>query len=105
MQTIFKVKLAAPGDDMRKQVPIEGGVLFEQCLKIESPLCGDQLIEADLMRSNGCPLFLHVAMVWIRALVPDALENHSITLIRFRRSLRTPSRYDLAMTWPVFNAC
>jgi len=37
-------------------------------------------------------------MVWIRALVPDALENHWITLIRFGTPLRTSSLYDLLMT-------
>ena len=42
------------------------------------------------------PLLLHIAMVRIRTLVPDALENHWITLIRFGTPRRTPSRYDLA---------
>lgn len=100
MQTILQVQFAAPGDDMREQVAVEGRILLEQRLEIEGSLRSDQLIEAYLMRSDGSPLFLHVAMIWIRALVPDALENHWITVIRFGTALRTPSRYDLAMTSP-----
>jgi hypothetical protein len=101
MQAILQVQLTAPGDDVCEQVAVEGRILLEQRLEIEGSLRGDQLIEAYLMGSDGSPLFLHVAMIWIRALVPDALENHWITLIRFGTALRTPSRYDLAMTSPV----
>jgi hypothetical protein len=100
MQTIFQIQFTAPGDNMCEQIAVEGGVLFEQRLKIEGSLCRDQLIKANLVGSDGSPLFLHVAMIWIRALVTDALENHSITLIRFRTGPRTTSRYDLAMTSP-----
>ena len=53
------------------------------------------------MGRNSRPLLLHIAMVRIRTLVPDALENHWITLIRFGTPRRTPSRYDLAMISPI----
>ena len=55
------------------------------------------------MGGDSRPLLLHIAMIRIRTLVPDSLENHWITLIRFGTPRRTPSRYDLAITSAVAN--
>jgi hypothetical protein len=85
MKAVFEVQLAAPSDHMSEQVTVEGGVLFEQCLQIQRPLRGDELVQAHLVRCNGSPLLLHVAMVGVRAYVTNALENHWNTLIKIHR--------------------
>jgi hypothetical protein len=35
------------------------------------------------VRGDGRPLLLDVTMIWVRAYVSDALENHCDTLIKF----------------------
>jgi hypothetical protein len=35
------------------------------------------------VRGDRRPLLLDVTVIWIRAYVPDALENHCDTLIKF----------------------
>jgi hypothetical protein len=83
MQPVLEVELTSPGDDMSKKVAVEGRVLFEQGFEVEGPLGGDQLVQAHLVGGDGRPLLLHVAMVWVRAYVTDALENHCVTLVKF----------------------
>ena len=98
MEPVLEVELAAPGDHVREQVAVEGGVLLQQGLEIQGPLGGDQLIQAHLVWCNRRPLFLYVSMIRIRAYVPDALENHCDTLNHTATADSTRHRYDLAMS-------
>ncbi|GAA2106479.1 hypothetical protein GCM10009841_25960 [Microlunatus panaciterrae] len=66
---------------MGEKVAIEGGVLLQQGLEVQRPFGGDELVQTHLVGRNGSPLLLHVAMVWVRAYVTNALENHCVTLV------------------------
>jgi hypothetical protein len=86
MQPVLQIELPTPRDDVCEKVTVEGGVLFQKGFKIQGPLCGDELVQAHLVWSDSRPLFLDVTMIWVRAYVPDALENHCDTLIKFVRA-------------------
>jgi uncharacterized protein len=58
------------------------------------------LVQAHLMRRNRGPLLLHVAVIWIRTYVPDALENHCNTLDHQAGAALRRHRYDSVMTEP-----
>lgn len=88
VQTVLQVELAPPGNHMGKKVPVERRVLLKQRLEIKGPLRGDQLIQAHLMRSDCRPLLLHVAVVGVRSLVADTLENHLDTVVKISDVLR-----------------
>ena len=77
VQPVLEVQLSSPRNDVGKQISVEGGVLFEQRLEVQGPLSGHELVQPDLVRSDGGPLLLHVAVIWIRAHVPHTLENHA----------------------------
>jgi len=83
MQPVLEIKLSAPGDDVGKKVAVEGGVLLQKGFQIQRPLCGNELVQAHLVWGDSRPLFLDVTMIWVRAYVPDTLENHCDTLIKF----------------------
>jgi hypothetical protein len=80
MQTVLQVEVTAPGHHVGEQVAVEGGVLLQQRLQIKGPFGGDQLIEANLVRSDGGPLLLDIPMVGVRPDITHALENHADTL-------------------------
>ena len=65
---------------MREQVAVESGVLLQEGLKVESALRRDQLIQPYLMRSDGGPLLLDVAVVRVGAGITDTLEDHAVSL-------------------------
>jgi hypothetical protein len=96
MQPVFEVELATPRHDVREQVAVKRRVLLQECLEVQRPLRGDELIQAHLVRGDGRPLLLDVTMIWVRAYVPDALENHCDTLIKFGRA--TP--WCVVTIWP-----
>jgi len=81
---------------MGKQVAVKGGVFLQQGFQIQRPLCRDKLVQAHLVRGDRRPLLLDVTMIWVRAYVPDTLENHCDTLIKFLQA--TPWR--LVTIWP-----
>ncbi len=62
-------------DDVGEQVAVEGGIFLEQLLQVERPLGGHQLVEADLLRRDGRPLALHVAVLGVGPLLADTLER------------------------------
>jgi uncharacterized protein len=90
MQAVLEVELSAPRHHMCEEVTVEGRILLQQCFQVQCPFCGDQLVQAHLVRGDRRPLLLDVTMIWVRAYVPDALENHCDTLIKFGRA--TPWR-------------
>ena len=80
---------------MGEQVAVEGGVLLEQRLEVERALGGDELVQPDLVRGDRRPLLLDVAVVGVRANVPDALENHLVRVVNDRPGARGGRhRYD-----------
>jgi DNA helicase HerA-like ATPase len=86
MQPVLQIELAAPRHDVGEEVTIEGGIFFQECFQVQRPLCGNELVQAHLVRGDGRPLLLDVTMIWVRAYVSDALENHCDTLIKFGRA-------------------
>ena len=86
VQPVLEIELSAPLHDVSKQVAIERRIFFQQCFQIQRPLCGDELVQAHLVRGDRRPLLLDVTMIWVRAYVPDALENHCDTLIKLGRA-------------------
>src|SRR4029450_12526525 len=83
MQSVLQVELPPPRDDMGEQVAVESGVFFQEGFQIQRSLGGNELVQAHLVRGDGRPLLLDVTMIWVRAYVSDALENHCDTLIKF----------------------
>lgn len=81
VESVLQIQVTAPGDDMGEQITVEGRVLLQQSLQIQRPLGGHQLVEAHLVRRDGGPLLLDIAVVRIRTDVPDTLENHAVTLV------------------------
>jgi hypothetical protein len=83
VQPVFEVQLSAPGNHVREKVSVEGRVLLEERLQVQRAFGSDELVQAHLVRGDRRPLLLDVTVIWIRAYVPDALENHCDTLIKF----------------------
>lgn len=52
VQAVLQVQLALPLDDVGEQVAVKRRVLGQQCLEIECPLGGDQLVEPHLARGQ-----------------------------------------------------
>lgn len=92
MQTVLEIELTAPGDDMGEEIAVEGGILLEQCFEIEGPFRRDKLIQANLVRSDRCPLLLGVPVVGVGTYVTDTLENHCDTLFTKVAGHRTRPR-------------
>jgi hypothetical protein len=80
METVLKVQVAPPLDDMREEVTEERGILIEKRGKVESAFGGDELIEPDLVWRQLSPVAHPEAMVRVGACVPDAFENHSLSV-------------------------
>jgi hypothetical protein len=80
VQSVLQIELTAPGHDMGEQVTVEGRILFQQGFQIESPFRRDELIQANLVRSDRRPLLLGVPVIRVRTYVTDTLENHCDTL-------------------------
>src|SRR4051794_6485577 len=95
MKTVLEIQISAPRDDVGEEVAIEGGVLLQQCLEIQRPLGGDELVESDLVRRDSSPLLLDIPVVRVRSLVTDPLENHCVTLVEVLTRLPNRHRYDL----------
>jgi hypothetical protein len=76
VQAIFEVELPLVKNYVGEQIAIKGGVFFEQSFEIKVAFGRNQLIQTDLLRSNGGPLLLKVPVLWIWPNVTDALENH-----------------------------
>ena len=104
MQPVFKIELATPRHHVGEEIAVKCGVLFQQSFQIERPLRCDELVQTHLVGSNRCPLLLHVAVIWIRTYVPDALENHCNTLDHQARTAQCRHRYDSDMTEPTGTA-
>lgn len=66
VQAVLEVVVAVPENDVREEVAVEGGVVLEQLFEVEDALGGDQLVEPDLLRCNGGPLPLDVAVLGSR---------------------------------------
>ena len=96
MQPVLEVELSTPGDDVGEKVAVEGGVFLQEGFQIQRPFCGDELVQAHLVWGDSRPLFLDVTMIWVRAYVPDALENHCDTLVKFHQA--TP--WCVVTIWP-----
>ena len=71
---------------MCEQVAVEGRVLFEQRFQIERSLRRDELIQAHLMWGDRRPLLLYIAVIRIRAHIPNTLENHCVTVVPTARA-------------------
>ena len=80
VQTFLQVQLASVGDHMGEQVAVEGRVLFQEGVEVEGAFRGDEIGKTHLMRWDGAPLLLGVAMVRVGTMVADALEDHRISL-------------------------
>ena len=96
MQPVLEIELPAPRHDVGEEVAIEGRVFFQERFQVQCALSGNELIQAHLVRGDSRPLFLDVTMIWVRAYVPDALENHCDTLIKFLRA----SPCSVVTIWP-----
>ena len=81
VQAVFQVELAAPLDDVREQVTVEGGVLGQQQPEVQHRLGGDQLVEPDRARRHLRPLPCGPGMVGIGSPFPDLLEDHGTSLV------------------------
>ncbi len=82
VDAVFQVQLAAPADDVREQVAVEGGVLGQQLLEIKGVLGGDQLIEANGARRDLGPFPGRAGMIGIGPPVPDLLKDHLSSLVQ-----------------------
>ena len=71
---------------MGEEVAIKGRVFFQKRFQVQRALGGNQLIQAHLVRGDSRPLLLDVTMIWVRAYVADALENHCDTLFNLGRA-------------------
>lgn len=69
---------------MCEKVAVEGGILLQQGLEIKGALRRDQLIQPHLVRSDGGPLLLDIAVVRVGAGIADTLEDHSVSLATLR---------------------
>ena len=52
VQAVLQVQLAFPLDDVGEQVAVKRRVLGQQCVEIERPFGGDQLVEPHLARGQ-----------------------------------------------------
>ena len=52
VQAVLQVQLALPLDNVGEQVSVERRVLGQQCVEIERPFGGDQLVEPHLARGQ-----------------------------------------------------
>jgi hypothetical protein len=80
VQAILQVELAAPADDVREQVPVEGRVGCEHGMQVEHVLRGNELIKPDWPGRYLSPLTPGTGMVGVGAPIPDPLEDHSPSL-------------------------
>jgi GNAT superfamily N-acetyltransferase len=76
VQAVLEIQLAFPLDDVREEVSEEGRVLVEEGGQVERVLGRDQLVEADLMRGDLCPVADSQTVVWIWPRITNPLENH-----------------------------
>ena len=86
MQPVLEIELPAPRHDVGEEIAVEGRVFFQERFQVQRALSGNELIQAHLVRGDSRPLFLDVAMIWVRAYVADALENHCDTLFNLGRA-------------------
>lgn len=77
VEAVLEVVVPAPRDDVGEEIAIEGRILLQKRLEIQGSLGGNQLVESDLLRRDGRPLPLSVAMVGVRPDVTDSLEDHA----------------------------
>ena len=76
LETIFEIEVSVPGDDMGKQVTIEGRVLGQKGTKVEHMLGRDKLVESQLLWFDLHPVFRSQRMTRVRAYVTHFLKNH-----------------------------
>lgn len=81
VKALLKVELALPLDDVREQVAVEGRVLGEQLSQVEGALGGDEIGQAHLAGWHIGPVAGgDQAMVGIRTVFADALEDHAVSV-------------------------
>ena len=80
LETILQVQIAAPRNNVRKQISEQSRVLSQQCVQVKRTFCRHQLVEAYLMWLDLCPLFQGQVMRRVRAFVSDLLENHKTSI-------------------------
>lgn len=106
MQPVLEVEVSPPLDDMSEEIPVEGGVLVEQCGQVERLLGRHELVEADLSWWQVSPVALPEAMVGVRLADAHTLENHAQSLDEDRTTARSrkrtcPETNDRAILIPV----
>jgi hypothetical protein len=80
VEAVFEVELAAPADDMWKQVAVEGRVRCEYRGQVEDLLRGDQLVQPNGLGRDLRPFAAGPGMVGIRSPLADLLEDHEPSL-------------------------
>jgi hypothetical protein len=80
MQAVLEIELAAPADDVREQVTVEGGVCSQHTVQVKHVLSRDQLVKPHWPGRYLCPFAPGPGMVRIGPPVPDLLEDHGMSL-------------------------
>ena len=80
MEAVLEVQLAAPANDVREQVPIEGRIRRQDAAQVQHILGGDQLVKPHRPRRYLGPLAAGPGMVGVRPPLSDLLEDHMRSL-------------------------
>ena len=64
-----------PSHDVGEEVPIEGGVIFEEIRQVKSALRRDELVQTHLDGRQLGPLLLRVPVVRVWTRVTDTFED------------------------------
>lgn len=74
---VFQIQHAPIAHHVREQVAVEGGILGEQCFKIQGRFGGDQIGQLHLLRGKAAPITRRrIAVVWVWPALTDRSKNH-----------------------------
>lgn len=88
---VFQIQHAPIAHHVREQVPVEGGILGEQCFKIQGRFGGDQVGQLHLLRGKPAPITRRrIVVVWVWPTFTDRSKNHYSSI---RTNSCAPQKY------------